>query len=66
MSKGAAKKSVQADEAPLFVPLLNGAEQEAFVRLRQTRFEEAWAMVDLRIQVHKGTFFFSFKHKDGW
>ncbi|EFY97200.2 origin recognition complex subunit [Metarhizium robertsii ARSEF 23] len=50
VSKGAAKKSVQADEAPLFVPLLNGAEQEAFVRLRQTRFEEAWAMVDLRIQ----------------
>lgn len=63
MSKGATKKGVQADEAPLFVPLLNGAEQEAFVRLRQTRFEEAWAMIDLRIQVHKGTFF-SFKHKD--
>ncbi|EFY89724.1 origin recognition complex subunit [Metarhizium acridum CQMa 102] len=51
VSKGATKKSGQADEAPLFVPLLNGAEQEAFVRLRQTRFEEAWAMIDLRIQI---------------
>ncbi|KIE01886.1 origin recognition complex subunit, partial [Metarhizium majus ARSEF 297] len=50
VSKGASKKSVQANEAPLFVPLLNGAEQEAFVRLRQTRFDEAWAMIDLRIQ----------------
>ncbi|OAA49466.1 origin recognition complex subunit [Metarhizium rileyi] len=48
--KGAGRESRRADETPLFVPLLNGAEQEAFVRLRQTRFEEAWGVIDHRIQ----------------
>ncbi|KAG6008948.1 hypothetical protein E4U21_003498 [Claviceps maximensis] len=35
---------------PWFVPLLNGAEAESFVRLRQERFEEAWGVVDGRIE----------------
>lgn len=33
------------------MPLLSGAETEDFVRLRQRRFEEAWGMIDQRIQV---------------
>ncbi|KHN94500.1 origin recognition complex subunit [Metarhizium album ARSEF 1941] len=36
LSKGASKKSVGSGEAPLFVPLLNGAEQEAFAILRES------------------------------
>lgn len=34
------------------MPLLSGAEMEDFVRLRQRRFEEAWGMIDQRIQVN--------------
>jgi origin recognition complex subunit 3 len=51
VSKGTSKKGGKADEASLFVPLLNGAERDEFVRLRQQRFEEAWGMIEQRIQV---------------
>lgn len=51
MGKGSGKNGKSVDEAPTFVPLLNGAEGEQFVRLRQRRFEESWGLVDDRIQV---------------
>ncbi|KAG5984929.1 hypothetical protein E4U55_002511 [Claviceps digitariae] len=35
---------------PSFVPLLNGAEGEPFVTLRRERFEQAWGVVDERIE----------------
>jgi hypothetical protein len=51
VGKGSGKNGKSVDEAPMFVPLLNGAEGEQFVRLRQRRFEESWGLVDDRIQV---------------
>lgn len=51
VTKGATKRGGKAQDDTLFVPLLNGAEKAEFVRLRQTRFEEAWGMIDQRIQV---------------
>lgn len=50
VGKGSGKNGKSVDEAPTFVPLLNGAEGEQFVRLRQRRFEESWGLVDDRIQ----------------
>ncbi|PWI65168.1 hypothetical protein PCL_07345 [Purpureocillium lilacinum] len=46
-----AKRTSAANEAePLFVPLLNGKESAASVRLRQRLYEESWAKVDARLQ----------------
>lgn len=34
-----------------FVPLLHGAENHEFVKLRQVLFADAWTEIDARIQV---------------
>ena len=43
--------SKQAEESSTFVPLLNGAEKQVFVKLREKLYEASWAKIDGRIQV---------------
>ncbi|KAG5995671.1 hypothetical protein E4U43_002995 [Claviceps pusilla] len=41
---------IDESNTPSFAPLLNGAEGETFVRLRRERFEQAWGLVNGRIE----------------
>ncbi|UNI15075.1 Origin recognition complex subunit 3 [Purpureocillium takamizusanense] len=50
VSKQTKRTSAASEAEPLFVPLLNGKESAACVRLRQRLYEESWAKVDARLQ----------------
>ena len=51
VSKQAKSTSAANEAEPPFVPLLNGKESAASVRLRQRLYEESLAKVDARLQV---------------